>query len=190
MKSDTTVTKMNIYSLEKILALAKKLGATEFHPFMFVPTGKGKEISEYSLSAVEYETILSRINKLSKQDKSIRFNPTCAPQYNRIVLQNNPDNKRVGQGCMGGKSFAFISSTGDVQICGFLNMPAGNLRDHKNDFNDIWENSYLFKSLRDPANYKGKCGECLYHTVCGGCRARAYEENGDYLSDEPFCNFV
>jgi MoaA/NifB/PqqE/SkfB family radical SAM enzyme len=26
--------------------------------------------------------------------------------------------------------------------------------------------------------------------VCGGCRARAYAVHGDYLAEEPFCNYT
>jgi radical SAM protein with 4Fe4S-binding SPASM domain len=41
--------------------------------------------------------------------------------------------------------------------------------------------------LRDPALLEGKCGVCEYRMVCGGCRARAFGETGNYLDEEPFC---
>ncbi|MBF0252422.1 MAG: radical SAM protein [Candidatus Omnitrophica bacterium] len=187
---NTTITKLNSGSIDEIFELAKGLGAKQFHPFLFVPTGKGKDIAKYSLTAFEYEIILKHIYELSLKNSDILIKPTCAPQYNRIILEHDPDNTRVSQGCMGGKSFAFISSFGEVRICGFLDMPAGNIRDHKYDFNDIWDHSHLFNSLRYPENFKGKCGLCMYHTVCSGCRARAYEVQTDYLGDEPFCEYV
>ena len=40
-------------------------------------------------------------------------------------------------GCMGGKSFAFISHVGKVQICGFLEEEAGDLREANLDFESI-----------------------------------------------------
>ncbi|MFH1504982.1 MAG: radical SAM protein [Candidatus Omnitrophota bacterium] len=190
---NTTVTKKNAASLDNILAIAKKLGAKQFHPFMFVPTGKGKNISNHSLSADEYEKALTHIHGLAEKETDLQFKPTCAPQYNRIVLQNTYDKEvshgKLGSGCMGGKSFAFISSYGEVKICGFLNVVAGRLPEHNYNFYDIWQNSELFNRLRNFDNYNGKCGVCGYRSVCGGCRARAYEENGDYLGEEPFCVF-
>jgi len=43
--------------------------------------------------------------------------------------------------------------------------------------------------FRDKAAYKGKCGVCDYHRVCGGCRARAQTISGDYLAEEPLCRY-
>ena len=45
----------------------------------------------------------------------------------------------------------------------------------------------LFRSLRDPARLRGRCGDCAYATVCGGSRARAYALSGDPLGEDPTC---
>ena len=37
----------------------------------------------------------------------------------------------------------------------------------------------LMRSLRDPDQFKGRCGVCEYARVCGGSRARAYAWTGD-----------
>ncbi|MCF7957043.1 MAG: radical SAM protein [Phycisphaerae bacterium] len=101
----------------------------------------------------------------------------------------HPTKKQGGQpaGCMGGKSFAFISHTGVVQICGFLETPAGDLSKNDLDFEDIWFNSEFLQKIRDVDGYAGKCGDCEYRRVCGGCRARAFALTGDVLESEPFC---
>lgn len=88
---------------------------------------------------------------------------------------------------MGGKSFAFISHRGIVQICGFLDIECGDVRRENLDFRRIWETSEVFLRLRDVNSYHGRCGRCEYHKVCGGCRARAHALTGDYLAEEPFC---
>ena len=54
---------------------------------------------------------------------------------------------------------------------------------------EIWETSPLFKDLRDYSKYEGKCGECEYIKVCGGCRARAHAATGNYLAEEPLCTY-
>ena len=89
------------------------------------------------------------------------------------------------RGCLGGVSFCFISHTGQVQPCGYLELDCGQVAEK--GFAGIWEESGIFRDLRDLSRYKGKCGRCEFIRVCGGCRARAYETTGDYLAEEPFC---
>jgi radical SAM protein with 4Fe4S-binding SPASM domain len=64
---------------------------------------------------------------------------------------------------------------------------AGNVR--QQSFRELWFNAPLFNELRDFNLYRGKCGDCEYLRVCGGCRARADAVHGDYLAEEPFCNY-
>jgi radical SAM protein with 4Fe4S-binding SPASM domain len=89
------------------------------------------------------------------------------------------------KGCLAGSGVCFISHVGEVYPCGYLPVVAGDLR--KQSFAEIWENSEVFRELRDTGNLKGKCGRCEFRNVCMGCRARAYAATGDYLEEEPFC---
>lgn len=172
---NTTVTRNNLDQLEDIIKLAKEHGAVSFHPFFLVPTGRARHLKDQEISPQQYEKTLNFLYKLSK-DSSISIKPTCAPHYFRQAQTG---------GCLGGKSFAFISSSGKVQICGFLEVECGDIRER--DFSDIWRESAVFNHLRDYAKYKGKCAECEYLQTCGGCRARAYEATGDYMQEEPEC---
>jgi radical SAM protein with 4Fe4S-binding SPASM domain len=61
---------------------------------------------------------------------------------------------------------------------------AGNLRDQS--FEEIW-NSPVFEALRDRGRLRGKCRECRFVAVCGGCRAKAAAYEGDYLASDPTC---
>jgi radical SAM protein with 4Fe4S-binding SPASM domain len=89
---------------------------------------------------------------------------------------------------MGGREFGFISRRGDVQTCGFLQISAGNLLEQDYDFASIWERAPLLEDIRDLKHYTGRCRQCRYGSLCGGCRARAYAACGDYLGDDPVCN--
>lgn len=177
---NTTVTKKNRELLPEMVALASKLGAVSFHPFFLVPTGRAKELQGLEMNAHEYEGSLSALFKISRE-VSIEIKPTCAPQYGRI--------SNGKKGCIAGSAFAFISNTGMVQPCGFLNVECGDLRKGSYDFKKIWDGSDVFGKLRVQANYKGKCGICDRFDVCGGCRARAHEMNGNYLGKEPNCEY-
>ena len=194
---NTTITKMNIDELEDILNLAIDLGAVAHHPFLLVPTGRGKELADQELPPEEYERVLNWIYE-KRETLPIQFKPTCAPHYYRILRQREREKGRkvtpqthgldaMSKGCMGGQSFAFISHTGQLQICGFLEEKCGDLRENDYDFKKIWDTSEVFLAMRDHDEYHGRCGFCEYRKVCGGCRARSFAMTGDYLGEEPFC---
>lgn len=91
------------------------------------------------------------------------------------------------RGCLAGTSVCFISNLGEVYPCGYLPISAGDTRVQR--FSDIWNGSPVFARLRDPGSLEGKCGECRYEAICGGCRARAYAATGSFLAEEPFCTY-
>jgi len=193
---NSTITKLNAPFLDDLLALALKLGAVAFHPFLLVPTGRGKGLKSVQLSAKEREQVLNWFyEKQTELKHELLFKPTCAPQYQRIVHQRQKDTdsenslfnplSSVTRGCIAGTAYCFISHQGRVQGCGYLTPEAGNIR--KESFPRIWANAPLFRQLRDLSHIKGKCGICEYQEVCGGCRARAYEATGDFLEAEPDC---
>jgi radical SAM protein with 4Fe4S-binding SPASM domain len=199
---NATITKLNVAYLDDLVNLAIEVGASAFHPFMLVPTGRGKSLESVELSPQEYETTLNWIyDKQQELGSQLFFKPTDAPHYLRIVKQReksrlstpSPASQHPGRnptdnlsrGCLAGTGFCFISHLGRVQGCGYLDIAAGNIKEQT--FGEIWENSPLFQEFRDLSRIKGKCGVCEYKPICGGCRARAYEVSGDYLAAEPYC---
>jgi radical SAM protein with 4Fe4S-binding SPASM domain len=147
----------------------------------------------------------------------IHIKATCAPQYYRIMREvsrekgialpsaghggSHPGHGGAGipppghtpangmsamtRGCLAGSAVCFVSRIGDVQPCGYLPIQVGNVR--KKKFADIWRESEVFSSLRDPDQLKGKCGSCGYRVVCEGCRARAFAATEDFLAEDPDC---
>ncbi|MBN1392996.1 MAG: radical SAM protein, partial [Sedimentisphaerales bacterium] len=124
---NTTISKMNSSEVIGIARLARELGAYCFNPFILVPTGRGEQIEDAVLDPVEYEMLLNELLRI-KLKSEIKVRVTCGPQFARVCRQ--AENKGLTEdvpGCMGGRGFGFISYRGDVQICGFLDIPAGNL---------------------------------------------------------------
>jgi radical SAM protein with 4Fe4S-binding SPASM domain len=186
---NTTVTQHNLMDLPNILKLVTDVCAVEWDVFMLVPTGRGK--IQMEITPEQYEETLQLIYKTSLTSH-IPIKVTCAPQYNRIFTQhtqNKTETRKHGsrRGCMAGNGFCFISHVGKVYGCGFLPLKAGDIR--QQHFREIYTNSFLFKQLRNPCLLKGKCGICGFKAICGGCRARAFATNKDYLHEEPFCNY-
>jgi radical SAM protein with 4Fe4S-binding SPASM domain len=91
------------------------------------------------------------------------------------------------RGCLAGINVCFISNEGAVYPCGYLPVSAGDTRAQR--FAQIWRESNVFRLLRDPRALEGKCGECRYQALCGGCRARAHAATGCFLAEEPFCTY-
>lgn len=197
---NSSFTRRNQEQIPDVYKLAKELGATAWYMFMIVPTGRGEDIMKELISKEEYDGILDWHYNMEKEEDLMLVRPTCAPHYYRVVLQKAKEEgtsvkRRTlkfstggSKGCLAGQLICLIDVDGNVLPCSYFPKPAGNIRDQS--FKDIWENSELFRDLRDFKKYKGRCGSCEYVNVCGGCRARAYSVYGDYLEEEPFCSYT
>jgi radical SAM protein with 4Fe4S-binding SPASM domain len=194
---NTTVTRANRGELAAIHRLAIELKAAAHHVFILVPTGRGEQLREQLLQPEEYQETLGWLLAWQKEGR-LFIKPTCAPQYYRLWRQDAAARgeaitteshglEAMTKGCLGGQGFAFVSYRGEVQPCGYLELPAGNIRE--TPFPEIWASSELFRQLRRVDDYRGKCHSCQYRKVCGGCRARAYALSGDVLAADPICPY-
>ncbi|GAX91406.1 TIGR04053 family radical SAM/SPASM domain-containing protein [Effusibacillus lacus] len=205
---NTTVSRYNLNDLDNLAALMKELKCVLWSVFFLVPTGRGK--TNDMITPEEHEQVFNWLYDLSKT-APFDIKTTAAQHYRRVVMQrrkaegetisrmnllgvqrnNGETDDGIGRPMFGvndGNGFVFISHLGDVQPSGFLPVVAGNVRERS--LVNIYRNSPIFQSLRNPDNYKGKCGVCPFRNVCGGSRARAYAVTGDYLESEPYCTFI
>ena len=197
---NSSFTKRNQHDIANTFKVAKSLGATAWYMFMIVPTGRGEEIMSELISKEDYEEILDWHYRQEKMEDDILMRPTCAPHYYRIVPQKAKaegvkfERRSLtfstggGKGCIAAQTICLIDCFGNVKPCSYFHRSAGNVK--TTPFKEIWENAEIFKALRNFKAYKGKCGECEFINVCGGCRARADAVYGDYMEEEPFCNYV
>lgn len=195
---NTTVTRNNLAQFKQIFDLCERLGAAAWHIFLLVPMGRAVGLADQVISAEEYEAVLHWFYDFRKTT-SMHLKATCAPHYYRIMRQRakaegiavTPETfgmDAMTRGCLGGTGFCFISHIGQVQPCGYLTLDCGNIR--QTMFPEIWRNSKQFQQFRTQSAYTGKCGPCEYHKVCGGCRARAWSMDGDYMAQEPLCTYI
>lgn len=194
---NTTVTKHNVDQVDRILELAVKLGAVAHHIFLLVPTGRARDMVSQEIDALAYEKLLHWFYDM-RGKVPLYLKATCAPHYYRILRQEaharggKVDFEAYGldavtRGCLGGTAFCFIGYNGIVQPCGYLEIPCGDLK--VSSVGSVWNDSEVFRRLRDFSAYQGKCGRCEYLRFCGGCRARAFEATGDYMAEEPLCAY-
>nr|WP_079510287.1 TIGR04053 family radical SAM/SPASM domain-containing protein [Mesobacillus jeotgali] len=210
LQLNTVISRYNYDYLEQMAELMKELKVVMWYIFLLVPTGRGQ--LDACLSPAEHEKVFRWLYELSKS-APYDIKTTAAQHYRRVVYQQKArDNavsndviryedtltkdmasvidglKRAPKGVNDGNGFVFISHTGDVMPSGLLPLIGGNVRDRP--LAEIYRNSPIFKDLRNPDQYKGKCGVCEFRYVCGGSRSRTYAVTGDYMSSEPFCVYV
>ena len=126
---NTVVRKGTFPTLDAIYESAMAEGASRLDLFFLVPTGRGKSID--SLVPDDSE-VMAAIDWA--KDRKVKL--TCCPQAGT---------------CIGGRGFAFLSHTGTLQTCGFVQTPCGNIREYGFDF------IKLLESAKNPLGISGNC---------------------------------
>ena len=183
----TTVTKGNRAELRGLVAWAAEQGAVSFNAYFLVPTGRGSRLSD--LTADEYESVLAElVEEHQRYLGRMLVRAKCAPHFMRHVHQAAPESPILNYEtrCPCGTQYCRITPDGKLTPCPYLPTAAGDLRSAS--FSSVWGDSELFRQIR-AGKLSGKCGTCEYREMCGGCRARAYAVEGDYLASDPSCSY-
>ncbi len=204
LQINTTICRHNVSRFEDMASMVETFNAALWSVFFLVPTGRATQ--NMQISPEEAEIVLKKMARLAAT-AGFDVKSTAAPHFRRVLIEfvssaeeGSPlELHRLGPGLRlgalrsyqsvnDGKGIMFISDTGDIYPSGFLPLSAGNV---KNDnVVSVYREHDLFKALRNPALLKGKCGSCRYKVICGGSRARAYGEFGDYLAEDSLCSWI
>ena len=192
---NTLVSAETIDDLPAVYELLKSLTVMRWSLFFLIEVGRGRVLQP--ISAERGEELMKWVFDLS-QIAPFAIKTTEAPSYRRIALNRMREQgmtaKEIEQttvyrgfGIRDGHGIVFVSNQGDIFPAGFLPLAAGNVRTES--LRDIYRNSPIFQALHNPGQFKGRCGRCEYHAVCGGSRARAFAATGDPLASDPFCSY-
>jgi radical SAM protein with 4Fe4S-binding SPASM domain len=91
-------------------------------------------------------------------------------------------------GCPAGRKLVNIDHIGNLHPCIYWKAHTfGNIKEDK--LSELWRDSSSFlEKLRNRSEHlKGRCGQCLYSGICGGCRDRAEKASGDCFQSDPGC---
>jgi radical SAM protein with 4Fe4S-binding SPASM domain len=210
-----SVMSWNVPEIPAMIDFARNIGAKVLNFFFLVQTGRGQNIIDIEPS--QYREILMYLARaqgvgevvanvgvenflpLQMPDpwttsmghaNGVILRAKCAPHFRKIIYEldpNSPMLKNYAQGsCPAGKHYCRITPEGDITPCPYMPVSAGNLR--KESFDQIWNNSPVLNDLREP-HLGGRCGECEFSEICGGCRCRAYAASNDYLAEDPACSY-
>lgn len=191
LQINVTAMEYNFDNLKSIINFAQEKNAVIVLMYQLVAVGKAQEIKDATLSINRNEQLVKLIASVQKKS-SVIIEPVAGPQYWPFLLKNKNNfltrklSEKLFHGCCAGRGFVYIKANGDVWPCPFININAGNIK--KIDFSEIWSQSDVFLKLRNRENLlKGKCANCEFTKICGGCRARALICNGDLMSEDPSC---
>ena len=189
---NTTLSPRNVDQIERMSTLFGELGIVMWSIFFLVPVGRARHLPR--LSADECEAAFARIWR-EAQRSPFAIKTTEAPHYRRYVIQHQLTKSHdasaptgfVPMGVNDGKGIMFVSHSGLVHPSGFLPILCGVFpRDH---VARMYQDSPIFRALRDSSRLEGKCHDCEFRHICGGSRARAYAVTGNLLSEEPDCSY-
>lgn len=208
LQVNTVVFQRNVMELPEILKILLDKKVKIWEVFFLIKTGRG--IDKEDLDADGYEDVNNFLAFASRYGIIVRT--VESPIFRRILIERQnseykggelynkliektkkilgePKEKIMGNtsNTRDGKGIIFVAHNGEVNPSGFLPFYLGNVK--MESIVKIYRENNILKKLRDPDNFKGKCGLCNYRDICGGSRARAYSYYGDIFQEDPRCNF-
>jgi radical SAM protein len=211
LQINTTVCGDTAPYIEEMAEFVGTLGIVFWEVFFLVPTGRGSVVT--GLHASECERIFDVLYRVQNRGDFI-VKVTEAPHYRRHVAQrermtaglpprpvetvpmpavltrSEGPGHTVGlapRGVNAGNGFLFVSHLGEIFPSGFLPLSVGNVR--KRSLAEAYRSTHLFRKLRTPASFEGRCGKCEFREICGGSRSRAYAITGDPFETDPWCAY-
>lgn len=184
----SVVSSINIDGMEELVHQiidVEKIKVQIFGFKRFVPSNQLKESGALGKDGLkELYVKLERLNKKYIDKTTI---------VSDMPMKNIFQEKRVYEimnkynlncvGCSAGINGISIRNDGTVTPCTLLYISCGNIL--KESLEDILNND-IMKKIKN-REVGGKCGVCRYKIICGGCRACAYQLNGNPLGEDPEC---
>jgi radical SAM protein with 4Fe4S-binding SPASM domain len=185
-----SVTDDNAGELDDMIAFARAAGAVVLNIFFMVCTGRGESLT--NISAEVYDSVLRGVAEAARDEQELVVRARCAPHFKRMALEMEPplpltlrDGYEAG-GCLAGTRYCRVTPEGELTACPYMEASVGSLR--AEDFAALWRDAPLFQQLRKP-KLEGRCGECEYAKLCGGCRARPLGRSGELMGEDFLCSY-
>ena len=185
-----SVTDDNAGELDDMIGFARSVDAMVLNVFFLVCTGRGEKVT--NISRETYEAVLRRVTQAAHDTDDLMVRAKCAPHFKRMAIELDPEwpitlaHGYDAGGCLAGTRYCRVTPEGAVTACPYIEEPAGSIREQP--FADIWRDAPMFQALRAP-RLEGRCGECEYRKLCGGCRARPLARDGNLMGEDFLCAY-
>lgn len=161
----------------------KRIGFSAVHP-----AGRAADRQDLWLSKEQKKKFLYQVYELRDRYRDISVS-TSDPLKCLVagLTETKGNNELVFDGC-GAAAVTFnVNADGTMTPCALLDIAMMNvfLLTIK-EMNESYQKNEVVENMLT-LNLKGKCRNCQIKYQCGGCRARALIQNGDYLQEDPHC---
>jgi radical SAM protein with 4Fe4S-binding SPASM domain len=179
-----TINRLNALQLNEFAHFLCTLPVSRLNLSRYVPTGRGRD--DLDLTKEEWHATIIDCLRLRRELQGRLEITTHLAQH--ALIDDSVVSNPTFVGCQAGRGQGCVAANGDVFPCVLLPVPLGNLREAR--FIDIWRDSLINQRLNSRGDLKGECGTCSVREQCGGCRAVAYAQTGDWLASDPRCWLV
>jgi len=199
-----TVNKLNYSELPAILDIVEQEKIPRFCMYHLVYAGRGKDMAALDTTTEQkratIELLIAKTLDFHRRGVEVEILTTdnhadgiyILQYFERVQPERVPEIRQLLEmhgGCSAGQKMANVDPQGNVHACQFWgHKTLGNVR--QTPFRNIWRDSqdeFLLK-LREKENHiEGRCGECDYKQLCGGCRIRAEAVSGNLWGEDPAC---
>jgi radical SAM protein with 4Fe4S-binding SPASM domain len=178
-----TAHKANYREFSKVAKIGSELGVNRIWADRLIPEGRGLALKDLVMSPEE--TVLF-FKLMEKARSTISYYKTCGTEIAMhralqfLISGGSPYH------CSAGDNFFTIQANGDLCPCRRMPICVGNVLQTK--LIDLYNESTVFKKLRDKSFISKGCEGCSYTKSCGGgLRCLSYALNGDPLTKDPGC---
>lgn len=185
-----SVTDDNAHELDEMIAFARSSNALVLNIFFLVCTGRGEKVT--NITKEKYDEVLRKVTHAAHDEPELLIRAKCAPHFKRMAIELDPEwpitlaQGYEAGGCLAGTRYCRVTPEGGVTACPYIEEEVGSVRDQS--FGDIWTSAPMFNELRQP-KLEGRCGECEYAKLCGGCRARPFARDGNLMGEDFICQY-
>jgi mycofactocin radical SAM maturase len=181
-KISVVVTRHNVGQLDDFAALASRYGAT-LRITRLRPSGRGADVWDDLHPTAEQQVQL--YNWLVAKGERV----LTGDSFFHLSGLGEPGALAGLNLCGAGRVVCLIDPVGDVYACPFAihdKFLAGNILSDRG-FQNVWQNSQLFRELREPQS-AGACSGCNHYDACrGGCMAAKFFTGLPLDGPDPEC---
>ena len=180
-----TIQADQIEEMGAMAELVESLGADVLSISSIIPAGRARNKPEFIFGKKAKQALIARIIDLR-------------PKHPKLIIDmNDPlayittaDEGRCGEfgGCIAGIGTFSVEPDGTMLPCPLLhNQVIANIKGMKPEaMEQAYINSPFIHSLIE-RKLTDACGDCRLRFTCGGCRARAEADSGNFLGADPDC---
>lgn len=184
----STIQAKQIGEMESMTTFAKEIGCKRVSFSAIHPAGKAIERNDLWMNKEQKLAFIKEVYRLKNlfPDLNVTTNDPLKCLL-RGMNDLGQDDELVFDGC-GAAAITFnVNSDGTMTPCALLDIPMMKVFPMTiEEITENYRNSPIVKSMLT-MDLKGKCGSCKMKYQCGGCRARALIQKGDYLEEDPHC---